>query len=90
MKEENINSIYRSLAGTDLTIEDTNKFLEFVSQTGLGVEEATQNIKVAKEKADKKVDYSEFERKLVDYFKNIQTEINKDGLFQYSDEKDIE
>lgn len=90
MKEENINSIYRSLAGTDLTIEDTNKFLEFVSQTGLGVEEAAQNIKVAKEKADKKVDYSEFERKLVDYFKNIQTEINKDGLFQYSDEKDIE
>ena len=53
MKEENINSIYRSLAGTDLTIEDTNKFLEFVSQTGLGVEEATQNIKAAKEKADK-------------------------------------
>lgn len=90
MKDENINSIYRSLAGTDLTIEDTSKFLEFVSQTGLGVEEATQNIKVAKEKADKKVDYSEFERKLVDYFKNIQTEINKDGLFQYSDEKDIE
>lgn len=90
MKEENINSIYRSLAGTDLTIEDTEKFLEYVKQTGLGVEAATQNIKVAKEKADKKVDYSEFERKLVDYFKNIQTEINKDGLFQYSDEKDIE
>lgn len=90
MKEENINSIYRSLAGTDLTIEDTEKFLEYVKQTGLGVEAATQNIKVAKEKADKKVDYSEFERKIVDYFKNIQTEINKDGLFQYSDEKDIE
>lgn len=90
MNTESIESAYKMLAGMDLTIEDSTKFIDYVKKNGKGLNETANEIKVAKEKSSKKIDYSDFEKKLVDSFKKIQNEINKDGLFQYSHKKDID
>lgn len=90
MNTESIESAYKMLAGMDLTIEDSTKFIDYVKKNGKGLNETVNEIKVAKEKSSKKIDYSDFEKKLVDSFKKIQNTINKDGLFQYSHTKYID
>ena len=84
------DSIYKMLDVINLNIVDSAKFIDYVGKQGKGIEDTIKDIKVAKEKSIKKIDYSDFERKLVNSFKEIQKEINKDGMFQYSDEEEME
>lgn len=84
------DSIYKMLDVINLNIVDSTKFIDYVGKQGKGIEDTIKDIKVAKEKSIKKIDYSDFERKLVNSFKEIQKEINKDGMFQYSDEEEME
>lgn len=90
MEIENISSAYQFLDKAGVYIEDSSKFIDFVKENDNNIEKAITRIKESKLKKEQKVDYSHFERKIVDYFKKIQNEINKDALFQYSKEKDIE
>ena len=84
------DSIYKMLDVINLNIVDSAKFIDYVGKQCKGIEDTIKDIKVAKEKSIKKIDYSDFERKLVNSFKEIQKEINKDGMFQYSDEEEME
>lgn len=84
------DSIYKMLDVINLNIVDSAKFIDYVGKQGKGIEDTIKDIKVAKEKSIKKIDYSDFERKLVNSFKEIQKEINKDGMFQYSDKEEME
>lgn len=90
MNIENFDSIYKMLDVINLNIVDSAKFIDYAKKQGKGIEDTIKDIKVAKEKSIKKIDYSNFERKLVNSFKEIQKEINKDGMFQYSDEEEME
>ena len=90
MNVANFDSIYKMLDVINLNIVDSAKFIDYVEKQGKGIEDTIKDIKVAKEKSIRKIDYSDFERKLVNSFKEIQKEINKDGMFQYSDEEEIE
>ena len=90
MNTANFNSIYKMLDVINLNIVDSAKFIDYVEKQGKGIETTIKDIKVAKEKSIRKIDYSGFEKKLVSSFKEIQKEINKDGMFQYSDEEEVE
>ena len=90
MNTANFDSIYKMLDVINLNIVDSAKFIDYVEKQGKEIEDTIKDIKVAKEKSIKKIDYSDFERKLVNSFKEIQKEINKDGMFQYSDEEEME
>ena len=90
MNIENFDSIYKMLDVINLNIVDSAKFIDYAKKQGKGIEDTIKDIKAAKEKSIKKIDYSDFERKLVNSFKEIQKEINKDGMFQYSDEEEME
>lgn len=90
MEIENISSVYKYLDKAGIYIEDSSKFIDFIKENDNNIEKTITRIKEAKLKKEQKVDYSHFEKKIVSYFKRIQNEINKDALFQYSKEKDIE
>ena len=85
----NIDSVYRSLKSLGLDIQDYETFVSFVKENNNSYEECIDKIKKAKELKDKKINYSDFEKHLVDYFKEIQNIINKDSLCNFSNEEDI-
>lgn len=85
----NIDSVYNSLKTIGLSIQDYDTFLNFVRDNNNSYEEVVNMIINAKEVKDKKVNYSDFEKHLVDYFKEIQNIINKDSLYTFSNDEDI-
>ena len=85
----NIDSVYSSLKEMGLNIEDYETFISFVKDNNNSYEEVINKIKNVKEVKDKKVNYSDFEKHLVDYFKEIQSIINKDSLYTFSNDEDI-
>ena len=85
----NIDSVYSSLKEMGLNIEDYETFISFVKDNNNSYEEVINMIINAKEAKDKKVNYSDFEKNLVDYFKEIQSIINKDSLYTFSNDEDI-
>lgn len=86
----NINSIYKILNELGLKIYDYKLFGEYVRKNNNSYEETVDRIKMAKNIKDKKVDYTDFEKRLVNYFKEIQRLINKDSLFSFSNEQDMD
>ena len=85
----NIDSVYNSLKSLGLNIQDYDTFISFVRDNNNSYEDVVSMIINAKEVKDKKINYSDFEKKLVNYFKDIQNIINKDSLYTFSNEEDI-
>lgn len=85
-----INSIYSELIALGLKITDYKKFMEFVRGNNNSYKEAIDKIKDTKNLKEKKVDYTDFEKNLVNYFKEMQNIINRDSLFNLSNEDDID
>lgn len=86
----NINSTYKILDELGLKISDYKLFGEYVRKNNNSYEETIDKIRKAKSQKDKKVDYTDFEKRLVNYFKEIQRLINKDSLFGFSNEQDLD
>ena len=84
----NINSTYKILDELGLKISDYKIFGEFVRNNNNSYEEAIDIIRKAKSVKDKKINYTDFEKRMVGYFKEIQRLINKDSLFVFSNEED--
>ena len=84
----NINSTYKLLEELGLKISDYKIFGEFVRNNNNSYEEAIDKIRKAKSVKDKKINYTDFEKRMVSYFKEIQRLINKDSLFVFSNEED--
>ena len=84
----NINSTYKLLEELGLKISDYKIFGEFVRNNNNSYEEAIDKIRKAKSVKDKKINYTDFEKRMVGYFKEIQRLINKDSLFVFSNEED--
>ena len=84
----NINSTYKILDELGLKISDYKIFGEFVRNNNNSYEEAIHIIRKAKSVKDKKINYTDFEKRMVGYFKEIQRLINKDSLFVFSNEED--
>ena len=82
------NSIYKILDELGLKIGDYKIFDEFVRNNNNSYEEAIDIIRKAKSVKDKKINYTDFEKRMVGYFKEIQRLINKDSLFVFSNEED--
>lgn len=83
-------STYNELINLGLKITDYKKFMEYVRSNNNSYGEAISKINETKKIKDKKVDYSDFEKNIVNYFKEMQNVINKDGLFNLSNEDDID
>lgn len=86
----NINSTYKILDELGLKISDYKLFGEYVRKNNNSYEETIDKIRKAKSVKDKKVDYTDFEKRLVNFFKEIQRLINKDSLFGFSNEQDLD
>ena len=84
----NINSTYKILDELGLKISDYKLFGEFVRNNNNSYEEAIDIIRKSKSVKDKKINYTDFEKRMVGYFKEIQRLINKDSLFVFSNEED--
>ena len=84
----NINSTYKILDELGLKISDYKLFGEFVRNNNNSYEESIDIIRKAKSVKDKKINYTDFEKRMVGYFKEIQRLINKDSLFVFSNEED--
>ena len=84
----NINSTYKILDELGLKISDYKIFGEFVRNNNNSYEEAIDIIRKSKSVKDKKINYTDFEKRMVGYFKEIQRLINKDSLFVFSNEED--
>ena len=84
----NINSTYKILDELGLKISDYKLFGEFVRNNNNSYEEAIDIIRKSKNVKDKKINYTDFEKRMVGYFKEIQRLINKDSLFVFSNEED--
>ena len=88
METENLSSIYKFLNTTGVYIADSSKFIDFLKENGNDVEKTMNRIKDSKEKKERKIEYSNFEKKVVEYFQKIQNAINDDDLFKRSSKKD--
>jgi len=77
----NINSTYKILDELGLKISDYKLFGEFVRNNNNSYEEAIDIIRKSKSVKDKKINYTDFEKRMVGYFKEIQRLINKVYLF---------
>lgn len=84
----NINSTYKILDELGLKISDYKIFGEFVRNNNNSYTEAIDIIRKVKSVRDKKINYTDFEKRIVSYFKEIQRLINKDSLFVFSNEED--
>ena len=73
----NINSTYKILDELGLKISDYKLFGEFVRNNNNSYEEAIDIIRKSKSVKDKKINYTDFEKRMVGYFKEIQRLINK-------------
>lgn len=85
----NIENVFKNLEKLNLKVDNSSKFFETITTYQGGTKSLFKKLEELNNNVHKDIDYEKYEEKLIEYLDKIQSSINKDSLFNLTDEEYI-
>lgn len=85
----NIENVFKNLERLNLKVDNSSKFFEIITTYSGGASALFNKLEELNNNVHSDINYEKYEDKIIEYLDKIQSSINKDNLFNLSDEEYI-
>lgn len=85
----NIENVFKNLERLNLKVDNSSKFFEIITTYSGGASALFDKLEELNNNVHSDINYEKYEDKMIEYLDKIQSSINKDNLFNLSDEEYI-